>query len=866
MPQADPVASIVIPIYNCLQSSSDCVDSIYQSAGDLSFEVLAVDNGSGPEVAGWMARQGELRAEFHCLRHPQPLGFARAVNMGAAHARGRTLVVLNSDTIVTRGWLEGLHEALRSDPTLAVVSPMTNRAGESAMVDPAAIDLPAGKAFEFAARRAVSAEVLILPQRLVFFCAAFRREVWRELDGLSEVFDGGNFEDDDFCLRARMAGYRLGVARHIFVYHQGGATYEANRIDHARTMKKNAVVFAERASAAALAADPEPHRFPKSELRDVSVVIEAFPGGDLADTLRSLVNQTVTDFEVIPPQGEKLAESRCREAFRVNRHVNGSFVAYVRQGDILYPFHIETLRDVMRRTQAQAVYANWALRNETLLPDRWSPRPPRGAWMHQSGLDPDRLFDLTRPVHWPRMTWESRSAPEKKSAGEILNVRYIKELARGLYWRVVPYRTRLKIDCVVRRNLRLPGSGARQARHIERALTGQREHGRFAAPGEAPEIFLFSIVPWDSLVQRPHHFACGLTARGHRVFWVDTTLSARSRWWSGQPLEEVAGGVRLLQLPGSAADTYNLSWTGEIVKAMRAALLQTAAAYGCECPVCLVNDPRWEPVVSGLPWPLVYDCLDSQAAFAEMWRIDPGDREQRLFDQARLVLFSARALREMHGRPGSILLPNAADFDLFSSTRSRGFLAHLPRPICGFFGTFSGWLDLHLIEEAARRFSSWSFVYIGSESFPGREGRKHWRRIAQLPNVTVFPRMDPATLAAHLADFDLCTIPFLDLPISRTMNPVKIYEYLAAGKPVISRDLIEMRPLAQQGLISVYTTETEFFGCLEHAVRRPGTPEEVGRRRAFAAENTWNRRVDALDAELRRLVSGSAGLRADPAL
>ena len=824
---------------------------------------MLFNNGSEPEIGEWLARERESRPEFICLRYPEPLGFARAVNMGAARSRGRTLVALNSDTVVTPGWLEGLHEALRSDQTLGVVSSMTNLAGESALIDSAALDLPAARAADFAACRTISPEVLILPQRLPFICVAFRSEVWRELGGLAESFEGGNFEDDDFCLRARLAGYRLGVARHVFVYHLGSATFRANRMDHARTMRKNAVLFAETAAAAALAEAPCRRRWPKAELSDVSVLVEPFPGGVLADTLRSLVNQTVTGFEVVLPRDEKVSE-RWRGALRFSPEVHGSFVAHARQGDILYPFHLEALRDVLGREQAQAVHANWAVRAQTLLADRRSAKPPRGAWMHQRELDPDRLFDLTRPTHWPRMTWESRSTSEKDSvpASELLDTEDMLEFSRGLYRRIVPYRARLGIDRAVRRTIRhlssipdraAPAEAARL--HIERALAEQRDHLRFATPGEVPEIFLFSIVPWDSLVQRPHHFARGLAARGHRVFWVDTVLSSRSAWWTGQPLEEVARGVRLIQLPGRAADTYNLSWPNESVDTMTAALRQIVSAYACGCPVCLVNDPRWEPLVSRLSWPLVYDCLDNQAAFAELWGSDPGDREQRLFDRARLVLFSGRVLRKEHGRAGSVLLLNAADYDLFSSSQSRGFLAHLAKPVCGFFGTFSGWLDLDLIEEAARRFPSRSFVYIGSEGFPNEQSRDRWRRIGRLPNVAVLPRMDPATLAAHLAEFDVCTMPFLDLPVSRTMNAVKIYEYLAAGKPVISRDLPEMRPLAEQGLISVYRTKTEFFECLDQAVRDPGTPEEIGRRRAFAAANTWTHRVDELAAHLRKLVN-----------
>ncbi|MBZ5601841.1 MAG: glycosyltransferase, partial [Acidobacteriia bacterium] len=342
--------------------------------------------------------------------------------------------------------------------------------------------------------------------------------------------------------------------------------------------------------------------------------------------------------------------------------------------------------------------------------------------------------------------------------------------------------------------------------------------------------------------------------------------SPSTNWWTGEPLEEISPGVHLLQLPNRAPDIYNMptqlvprdagmhtpSWPEEAVNTMTAAVRQTAAAYGCTSPLALVNDPRWEPVVSRLGWPIVYDCLDHQAGFAQMWQTELGDREQRLFEHARLLVFSGRVLSEEHGRAGSVLLPNGCDYELFSAAKSRGLLAHLPRPICGFFGAFSGWLDLELIEEAARLFPSRSFVYIGSQAFADNRSERRWRRISLLPNVAVLDRLDPAPLADHLAEFDVCTMPFLDTAITRAANAVKIYEYLAAGKPVISRDLAEIHPLADQGLISVYRTKAGFFECLDRAIQSPGTPEEVARRRAFAAANTWDHRVDELSVRLRR--------------
>jgi glycosyltransferase involved in cell wall biosynthesis len=204
----------------------------------------------------------------------------------------------------------------------------------------------------------------------------------------------------------------------------------------------------------------------------------------------------------------------------------------------------------------------------------------------------------------------------------------------------------------------------------------------------------------------------------------------------------------------------------------------------------------------------------------------------------------------------SILLHNATDYDLFSSATPAGTLQDLARPIVGFFGALADWLDMELIHAAALQFPDWTFVYIGPHTFSHSKIEVEWLRSANLPNIVVLPQMDPRELAAHLADFDVCTMPFLDIPVTRSMNPVKLYEYLSAGKPTVSRDLPEVRHLVEDGagdLIALYSSPREFFSQLE-AVLANDSPELRARRQEFAKANDWNDRVDTLSALLVDLI------------
>ncbi len=869
--------SIVIPVYNALALARQCVQSVFDHGAQLSFELIVVDNGSGPEVEAWLSDEQRAHSNLRSLRFEQPLGFARSVNAGAAAASGEVLVLLNSDTLVTPGWMDALYHALQADPSLGALTPATNHAGEPAQMDFGTVDLSAARALAVVAKRAAAAQesgaarlprILYLPQRLTFFCVGLRRSVWLAFGGLDEAYRVGNFEDDDLCLRLRVAGYRLGVAQDVFVYHHNNATFTANRISHGGWMAQNAATFADHARRFAEAGTDAPPLWPKWPGNEISVVV--LPGeGPLERTLRSLANQTVAGFEVLLP-GAPQTPTR-------------QWIAYLTAGDILYPFHLEALLDALERNGAESIFADgWVqgAAEPVAHPDavklvRSAPRMLAG-WMHHASLHPDRLWEESVPIHWPRLTWEMQRAPAPVSdqvPAEQPPARSWVDVARGAYRRLVPLETRLALDRSVRQLIGRPlpepeqEQMGRLAAHLQ-GLTAQGvDAGRFAVDETLPAVFLFNAVAWNTIVQRQHHFARGLAERGHTVFWIETALSPPRNWWTSRPLQQVAPGVHQLRLPGPARDIYTLDWNGaaqaSVVDAMAAALEQTVAAYGLRRPVALVNYPRWQPLVQRLHergWPLAKDCLDDQRALAGLYQTVLGGYEDWLIDHAELLTTSSVVLQQRLRPRASVLLHNAADYDLFSSAAPAGHLQHLARPVVGFFGALGDWLDMELVRAAAERFPAWSFVYIGPHTFSQSAVELEWLRCTHLPNITVLPQMEPRALAAHLAEFDVCTMPFLDMAATRSMNPVKVYEYLAAGKPVVARDLPEVRHMAEgeaAGLIALYRTPQEFFAQLQAALADDG-PELRARRQAFARANDWDHRVDRLSAMLVELAGAKA--------
>jgi glycosyltransferase involved in cell wall biosynthesis len=380
--------------------------------------------------------------------------------------------------------------------------------------------------------------------------------------------------------------------------------------------------------------------------------------------------------------------------------------------------------------------------------------------------------------------------------------------------------------------------------------------------GGAPHVYLFNIISWTHLTQRPHHFARGLASTGYRVFWIDVQLQSPALTPNAL-FREMEPNLYYVELPGPAADLYSLRWTSRTLTAMEEAILYLSKAFEATSSVQLVNYPKWTPLVqrlrSQLSWPVVYDCLDDQKAFASLYPNPDSDFEQELIRDSSLVITSGKSLFEAHagGNPNTVLIPNAADFDLFSRAKPSGVLDAMRRPIIGFFGAFAEWLDLDWISEAARRFPDWTFLYIGREVFSSASAQDTWRKTVAVNNVTVMPQMDLGKLAQYLAGFDVCIMPFLDLPITRSMNPVKIFEYLAAGKPVVAPDLPEIRPFAERELVATYRDRDQSFELLERAVKFGHGEELMEARKRFASRNTWALRTVELSAALKSVCSKS---------
>src|SRR5262249_36822827 len=191
-----------------------CLESVLANTA-RPYELVLVDNGSTDETPAYLAevqaRPGPARVVV--LRNEQNVGFPAGCNQGLREARGRFVVLLNNDTVVPPGWLEGLLGCLgRAWPRAALVGPVSNYAPPSQLAEPGYGQALAGLPAFAEQRRQQFAGRALEVQRLTGFCLLARRDVLDRVGALDERYGLGLFEDDDLCLRVRRAGHTLLLA------------------------------------------------------------------------------------------------------------------------------------------------------------------------------------------------------------------------------------------------------------------------------------------------------------------------------------------------------------------------------------------------------------------------------------------------------------------------------------------------------------------------------------------------------------------------------------------------------------------------------------------------------------------------------
>lgn len=365
---------------------------------------------------------------------------------------------------------------------------------------------------------------------------------------------------------------------------------------------------------------------------------------------------------------------------------------------------------------------------------------------------------------------------------------------------------------------------------------------------EHADVFVWAVIDWHFRMQRPQHLAAALARKGHRVFYISNNFVDSST--AGFAVESLDDSGRLFQVNlhvKGAPQIYSDVASQEQERAIRGSLAELMKWTKTWKSVSLVQHPYWIEPAQSLPnMQLVYDCMDHHGGFEN--NASPVlEGERRLVERSDLLIVTSQWLYdEMAENASNIaLIRNATEYEHFSVKPKHFFSDAMSRKVIGYYGAIAEWFDVELVRRVALDHPDALVVLVG------RDTVEAGKNLAELKNVKLVGEVPYSELPYWLHGFDVCLLPFQVIPLTLATNPVKVYEYLSAGKPVVSVDLPEMAQF--EGLLALADTPEDFSRQVTRVLSGCSLSEGVlaiEARQAFAARQTWSHRAADLDAAL----------------
>lgn len=403
-----------------------------------------------------------------------------------------------------------------------------------------------------------------------------------------------------------------------------------------------------------------------------------------------------------------------------------------------------------------------------------------------------------------------------------------------------------------------PGATPAQAAAppVEEPITGQ-------------DFVILSTQDWDALPTRKHRFSRWWAAGGNRVLYVEQQMHwagwladlrnqfARAWRWLAGP-REVAPNLWVFTLPIVLPFFQMWAPINRLNNALLRPILRAQIAkLGFRDPILWTYTPHSADFVGQLgEKAAVYECVDDFTAARGLVDAQAiGRMEQDLIARVDLASFTHPALEAAKADAArrSIVAPNGVDAEHLGRAAEPDLpvaeaLAGVPHPVIGYLGGINYWIDTPLLARIAREHPDWTVALVGPADLLA-----DMEPLRGLPNVVLTGRVPYQEVPHYVKAFDVCVNPYILDDVAEHCSPLKLYEYVATGKPVVSVDMPEAHRFA--GLIDIAADADDFVARVEQAAA--ADDGRAAERIAAAAQHTWRRRFEAVSTALAAVLEGA---------
>lgn len=369
-------------------------------------------------------------------------------------------------------------------------------------------------------------------------------------------------------------------------------------------------------------------------------------------------------------------------------------------------------------------------------------------------------------------------------------------------------------------------------------------------------LIVFPVISWEYRWQRPQQILSRLGKYENViVLYLDVNFQRKHHSVSiyQNMFQELSPGVLRLKLSSNRFIHHTELLTDHDVRDMSEELAAIISEIKPQLREVyyIGQHPRWYPLLlqtqRKIPGKIVYDCMDEWDGFNT--NVDSLTKlEKGLLKHADVVTATSQTLADKarkYNRKVTVIR-NGAEFEAFNQTHANGKLDYLQEtPIIGYYGAIGHWFDAECIAYCAKAKPAWTFILIGAV-----EDENAMKLLTGISNVLLLGEKKYSDITGYLSYFDVCVIPFLACALTLAVDPVKFYEYLSTGKPIVAKGVPELSMYEEFCFLA--SDKEEFLDYLECAYIFHNDLQARTNRVEVARKNSWDCRAEAFYQELCR--------------